>query len=110
MLSFYFKVTSFELYGYQVRMPYLAVNQNNYQVEFISLHMDRLISLVHYFNNRVIGSLTPIILTSLAAIFKLISLYFNKYELDPFFKTRNNLITSNCFIIEAILLFEILVF
>ena len=93
-----------------MRMPHLAVSQNNYQVKFISLHMDRLISLVHYFNNPVIGSLTPIILTSLAAIFNLISLYFNKYELDPFFKTRNNLISSNCFITEAILLFEILVF
>ena len=86
MLSFYFKVTSFELYGYQVTMPHLAENQNNYQVKFISLHMNRLISLVHYINNPIIGSLTPIILTSLAAIFKLISLYFNKYELDPFLK------------------------
>ena len=109
MLSFYFKLTSFELYGYQVRMQHLAVSQNNYQVKFISLHMNRLINLVHYFNNPVIGSLTPIIFTSLAAVFKLISLYFI-YELDPFFKTRNNLISSNCFIIEAILLFEILVF
>ena len=99
MLSFYFNVTSFELYGYQVRMPHLAASQNNYQVKFISLHMNRLISLVHYFNNPVIGSLTPIILTRLAAIFKLISLHFNKYELDPFFKTRNNLISSHCFII-----------
>ena len=67
-------------------MPHSAVSQNNYQVKFISLHMNRLISLVHYFNNSVIGSLTPIILTSSAAIFKLISLYFNKYELDPFLK------------------------
>ena len=62
-------------------MPHSAVSQNNYQVKFISLHMNMLISLVHYFNNPVIGSLTPIILTSLAAI----SLYFNNYELDPFF-------------------------
>ena len=68
-----------------MRMPHLAVSQNNYQVKFISLHMNRLISLVHYFNNPVIGSLTPIIPTSLADIFKLISLHFNKYELDPFF-------------------------
>ena len=66
-------------------MPHSAVSQNNYQVKFISLHMNRLIDLVHYFNNPVIGSLTPIILTSLAAIFKLISLYFNKHELDLFF-------------------------
>ena len=66
-------------------MPYSAVSQNNYQVKFISLHMNRLISLVHYFNKPVIGSLTPIIITNLAAIFKLISLYFNKHELDPFF-------------------------
>ena len=66
-------------------MPHSAVSQNNYQVKFISLHMNRLISLVHYFNNPVIGSLTPIILTSLADIFKLISLYFTKHELDPFF-------------------------
>ena len=49
-------------------MPHSAVSQNNYQVKFISLHMNLLISLVHYFNNPVIGSLTPIILTSLAAI------------------------------------------
>ena len=49
-------------------MPHSAVSQNNYQVKFISLHMNLLISLVHYFNNWVIGSLTPIILTSLAAI------------------------------------------
>ena len=75
------------------------LSQNNYQVKFISLHMNRLIILVHYFNNPVIDLLTPIILTSLAAIVKLISLYFNKHELDPFFKTRNNLICSNCFII-----------
>ena len=67
-------------------MPHPALSQNNYQVKFISLHINRLISLVRYFNNPVNGSLTPIILTSLAAIFKLISLYFNKYELDPFFK------------------------
>ena len=80
-------------------MPHSAVSQNNYQVKFISLHMNRLIRLVHYFNNPVIGSLTPIILISLAAIFKLISLYFDKYELDPFLKTRNNLISSNCFTI-----------
>ena len=49
-------------------MPHSAVSQNIYQVKFISLHMNMLISLVHYFNNPVIGSLTPIILTSLAAI------------------------------------------
>ena len=49
-------------------MPHSAVSQNNYQVKFISLHMNLLISLVHYFNNWVIGSLTLIILTSLAAI------------------------------------------
>ena len=49
-------------------MPHSAVSQNNYQVKFISLHMNLLISLVHYFNNWVIGSLNPIILTSLAAI------------------------------------------
>ena len=42
MLSFYFNVTSFELYGNQVKMPHLAVSQNNYQVKFISLHMNRL--------------------------------------------------------------------
>ena len=40
-------------------MPHSAVSQNNYQVKFISLHMNRSIGLVHYFNNLVIGSLTP---------------------------------------------------
>ena len=49
-------------------MQQSAVSQNNYQVKFISLHMNMLISLVHYFNNPVIGSLTPFILTSLAGI------------------------------------------
>ena len=50
-------------------MPHSAVSQNNFQVKFIiSLHMNVLINLVHYFNNPVTGSLTPIILTSLAAI------------------------------------------
>ena len=49
-------------------MPHSAVSQNNYQVKFISLHMNRVISSVHYFNNPVTGSLTPITLTSFAAI------------------------------------------
>ena len=48
--------------------PHSAVSQNNYQVKFISLHMNMLISLVHYFNYPVIGSLIPNILASLAAI------------------------------------------
>ena len=49
-------------------MPHSVVSQNNFQVKFISLHMNMLISLVNYFNNPVTGSFTPIILTSLAAI------------------------------------------
>ena len=49
-------------------MPHSAVSQNNFQVKFIRLHMNMLISLVHYFNNPVTGSLTPFILTSFVAI------------------------------------------
>ena len=58
-------------------MPHSVVGQNNYQEKLISLHMNRLISLVHNFNNLVIGSLTPIILTRLAALSRLACILIN---------------------------------